>query len=79
MKPTPKQLTYLRTLADRAGQTFTYPRSAAHASREIARLQACRPSSPTERARERRDIQRAMNTRGGDPLTALAQQRHDDE
>lgn len=37
-KPTPRQLRYLRDLADRLGQTFTYPTTRNAASREIARL-----------------------------------------
>ncbi len=37
-RPTAKQLTYLRALATRAGQTFTPPRTRRQASREIRRL-----------------------------------------
>ena len=33
--PTRKQLAYLRSLANRSGTTFTYPRSSAQASAEI--------------------------------------------
>ena len=36
--PTERQLTYLRSLAIRAGQTFATPRTAAAASIEIRRL-----------------------------------------
>ena len=35
---TPKQLRYLRVLADQTGTSFTSPDSASHASREIQRL-----------------------------------------
>lgn len=52
-KPTAKQLSYLRKLADRTGQTFTYPKTLAQASREIRRLKNTRPSSRVERAIER--------------------------
>ena len=38
--PTPKQLRYLRVLAERTGTTFTPPTSSAEASREIGRLAA---------------------------------------
>jgi hypothetical protein len=53
---TPKQLRYLKTLADRSGQTFTYPKTAADASREIHRLQTATPSTRTERYLERKAI-----------------------
>jgi hypothetical protein len=36
--PTAKQLTYLRTLANRTGTSFTAPTSRVHASTEIRRL-----------------------------------------
>ena len=38
--PRPKQLRYLRALANNRGQTFTYPRTKAQASAEIRRLEA---------------------------------------
>ena len=47
-KPTARQLSYLRSLAQRTGQTFTYPHTAAEASREITRLKQTRPSSLAE-------------------------------
>jgi len=37
-RPTGRQLAYLRSLAIRAGQTFTYPQTRRQASREIHRL-----------------------------------------
>lgn len=52
---TARQLRYLKALAERAGQTFTTPRSSAQASREIQRLKAVRPSSRAERRLERED------------------------
>jgi len=42
--PTRKQLAFLRALAQRTGTTFTYPRTRAQASRQIAALLA-RPIS----------------------------------
>ena len=47
---------YLKTLADRRGQTFTYPKTAAEASREIRRLKTTTPSTRTERYLERKAI-----------------------
>ena len=55
-RPTVKQLAYLRALANRAGQTFTYPRTARHASAEIRRLQTQKRSTRVERAIERKQI-----------------------
>ena len=52
-KPTPRQLRYLRSLAQRTGQTFTYPHTFAQASREITRLKQARPSSHGELEVER--------------------------
>ena len=49
-RPTRKQLSYLRTLAERTGQTFAYPRTIEQAAREIRRLKAVRPSARVERA-----------------------------
>jgi hypothetical protein len=45
--PAPKQLSYLRSLAQRAGQTFVVPRTRAQASNEIRRLKAVRSSGFT--------------------------------
>ena len=39
-QPTPRQLQYLRTLAERTATTFTSPRTRGEASREIRRLEA---------------------------------------
>jgi hypothetical protein len=59
-RPTAKQLAYLRALADRAGQTFAYPRTVRQASAEIRRLRAQKPSGRVERALERREIADAI-------------------
>jgi hypothetical protein len=55
-KPSQKQLRYLRQLADRTGQTFTYPRTGEDANREIKRLKAQKRSSRLEQRLERREI-----------------------
>ena len=59
-RPSAKQLSYLRALADRAGQTFAYPRTRRQASVEIRRLRAQRPTSRAERRIERRQIADAI-------------------
>ena len=46
-RPTNRQLAYLKALAARTGQTFTWPRTRAQASREIRRLRAIRGSGFT--------------------------------
>ena len=55
-KPTSRQLAYLKSLADRTGQTFTYPQTSRQASAEINRLKHAQPSSRTERYVERKLI-----------------------
>jgi hypothetical protein len=55
-KPTSRQLAYLKNLADRTGQTFTYPKTSRQASAEINRLKQTKPSSRTERYVERKLI-----------------------
>jgi hypothetical protein len=55
--PSKRQLKYLRSLADRTGQTFTWPHSKAQASQEIQRLRRTRPSTALEHAIERLDLQ----------------------
>jgi hypothetical protein len=60
VKPTAKQLRYLRDLANSRGQTFRYPKTRAEASEEIRRLRANRPDSRLQRAIERREGERAV-------------------
>jgi len=55
-KPASRQLSYLKALADRTGQSFIYPRTAAEASAQINRLKNARSSSRTERRVERKLI-----------------------
>lgn len=59
-RPTPRQLTYLRGLAERTGQTFTYPHTFAEARREIDRLKVVCPESRVERRLERKQIADAI-------------------
>ena len=54
--PTPRQLSYLRALANQTGQTFTYPKTGRQASHEIRRLRAVQPSSEIELYLERFDL-----------------------
>ena len=54
--PTARQLTYLKGLANRTGQTFTYPKTSREASREIQRLKTVRPTSRIELELERLDV-----------------------
>jgi hypothetical protein len=60
VKPTAKQLRYLRDLANSRGQTFRYPETRAQASAEIRRLRAHKPDSRLARAIERREAERAV-------------------
>jgi hypothetical protein len=55
-KPTSRQLSYLKSLANRTGQTFSYPQTSRQASAEINRLKHGRPSTRTERYVERKLI-----------------------
>ena len=61
-QPTRRQLAYLKVLADRAGQTFTYPSSREQASLQINRLTHAEPSTRTERRVERTQIADAIAT-----------------
>ncbi|HET8565890.1 MAG TPA: hypothetical protein VFL77_05400 [Solirubrobacterales bacterium] len=51
-KPTAKQLRYLKSLAQKRGESFTYPASAAQASAEIERLKKRKPMTVTDRRAE---------------------------
>ena len=74
VQATPRQLSYLKSLANRAGQTFTYPKTAAQASAEINRLKNTRPSSRTERRVEHKLI--ADQIQAG-PLDAARVREHE--
>ena len=54
--PSARQLNYLKALANRTGQTFTYPATRSDASREIQRLKTVRPTSRVELDLERLDV-----------------------
>ena len=60
--PTPKQLAYLRALAERTGQTFAMPRTRQDASAEIRRLKATPTESQLERRIEQDEIADAIGT-----------------
>jgi hypothetical protein len=45
--PTRSQMSYLRALANRTGQTFTYPRTSFQASQQIRRLKTVTDSGMT--------------------------------
>jgi len=62
--PTPKQLTYLRRLAEATGTTFTPPTTTVEASREIDRLKRRPRQARGDVARERRAVSRGLADRG---------------
>ena len=62
-KPTPRQLAYLAKLAQRCGETFAVPTTRREASAEIERLKGRRPTSRSNRRRERREVGRDMAQR----------------
>jgi hypothetical protein len=66
--PTPKQLAYLRALAERTGQTFATPRTSRDASAEIRRLKAAPAESQLERKIERDEIADAISTGAEDSV-----------
>lgn len=66
--PTPKQLAYLRALAERTGQTFATPRTRGDASTEIQRLKAAPAESQLERRIERDEIADAIGTGSQDSV-----------
>jgi hypothetical protein len=72
MKPTRKQLAYLRGLAERTGTTFAYPQTSGEASAEIKRLKARPRSGAAEQRRERRDVQRDVAERPDDATAVRA-------
>jgi hypothetical protein len=72
MKPTRKQLAYLRKLAEKTGTTFAYPETRAQASAEIQRLQARPRSGVGDARRERRAVQRDLQIRPDDATAVRA-------
>lgn len=65
-KPTAKQFAYLRSLADRTGQTFVYPQTRSQASAQIRRLRGERPTPRADRARERKQVADDLASGTGD-------------
>jgi hypothetical protein len=65
-KPSSMQLSYLRDLAMRTGQSFAYPQTFGEASTAIRRLERAKPTSRAERRRERSQVRRDMAERRGD-------------
>lgn len=72
--PSSKQLSYLRSLAEQTGQTFTYPQSSSEASAEIKRLRGTRRTSRTDRRRELGEVRTDMATRRGDASSVGARE-----
>lgn len=66
IKPTLRQLRYLRVLAERTGTTFTTPRNIGEASRLIQAMQQRKRTPRSEMQRERRAVAQDMATRRGD-------------
>ena len=66
LPPKPKQLSYLKDLAKKAGETFEYPETRAKASAEITRLLARKGLSPAERRREAFEARSRAGERHGD-------------
>ena len=71
MKPTSKQLNYLRSLAQRTGQTFAWPQTIEDASSEIERLEGVKKTPGADRRRERREVRDDMAAGRGDAARVL--------
>ena len=66
LKSKPGQLSYLRDLAEAAGESFSSPQTRAQASAEITRLLARKSLSPAERRREAFEARCEAGERHGD-------------
>lgn len=66
LKPTPRQLRYLKDLAIRTGGSFTYPQTFAEADAQIKRLRKRRRTSAADRRREARQVSRDLAEHRGD-------------
>ena len=73
---TPRQLNYLKALAKRTGQTFTWPNTSSAASREITRLKAITSTGFTFAELRDEEQARALH---GDPPLAYGTAVRDDE
>jgi len=65
-EPTPRQLKYLKDLAERTGESFAWPKTFGQASGEIKRLLALSPTRAAERRREDRQVGEDLAVRSGD-------------
>jgi hypothetical protein len=65
-KPTTKQVKYIKDLARKRGETFTFPQTRAQASAEIKRLLARESLTPAERRREAFEARCEAGERHGD-------------
>jgi hypothetical protein len=74
--PTPRQLAYLRQLANKTGTTFVYPRTAAQAGREITRLKAITRTGVTFAELQAENEARQLH---GDPPLTYGTAIRDDE
>ena len=70
--PTAKQLTYLRTHAERTGRTFVTPRTSREASVEIRKLRSAAPDSRLERRIEHKAVADAIAAGPGDDARVLS-------
>jgi Domain of unknown function (DUF4326) len=66
IKPTPKQLRYMRALAEQTGTTFTTPGSSGEASQQIKELEQRKRTPRSDVRHERRAVSRDMATCRGD-------------
>ena len=74
IKPTPRQLRYLRTLAEQTGTTFTTPRTIGEASRMIEAMQKRKPTPSDDVERERHALSVDMATQRGDGAQITAEE-----
>lgn len=68
--PTPRQLRYLRALANQTGTTFTPPSTAAEASKAIKEMQQRSVSPRHEQASDRDAVTRRGGARSGTDIGA---------
>ncbi len=59
-RPTPRQLAYLRQLAERCGCSFAWPQTVGQASREIERSKALKQMLRSDRRREDKAVRDAV-------------------
>ncbi len=74
IKPTPRQLSYLRARAEQTGTTFTPPRTIWEASRLIDEMKQRKRTPSDEVERERHELSVDMATRRGDGAQVTAEE-----